>query len=287
MSIKVVIAKPHGYCGNEHFGVYRAIKLAEKAAKENPGKTYLLGEIVHNQQVVNELERKYKVKTVCSINKIPQGSTVVIRAHGTVPQVFDQAREKRLKIIDATCPLVSQVHKDVKSLAKAGKKVLYIASKKDHDEAMGVAAEAPATVKLITLQELARVKIDDPKNTFVLTQTTLSILDTEKALKKLKAKYPGIIVKSHICMATTQRQKAVIKLAKEVGFVVIVGHSSSSNANRLKEVARASGAQAYLVDTAGELDPSWFKGVGKVALSSGASTPERLLKKVIEKIKGF
>ena len=150
-----------------------------------------------------------------------------------------------------------------------------------------MAGEAPEAVTLTTLKKLDKAQIGDPENTVVLTQTTLTTLETEEKLEKLKAKYPQLTIIPHICPATTQRQKAVIELAKEVGFVVIVGHPTSSNSNRLKDVAEASGAKAYIVDTAAELKPEWFKGVEKVAISSGASTPERLLKEVVERIKSL
>lgn len=287
MSKEIIIAEPHGYCGNERFGVQGAIHIARETAREHPNDTYILGEIVHNQHVVRWLEKEHGVKTVHSLDEIPQGATVIIRAHGARPSTYKEAREKGLNIVDATCPLVVQVHREVKQLAAEGKKILYIASKKEHDEAVGIAGEALKAVTLTTLKELDEVKIAEPEKTVVLTQTTLSILETEKKLKELKEKHPELTIKPHICLATTQRQQAVIKLAKEVGFVVIVGSPTSSNSNRLKEVAEAAGAKAYIVDTADELDPNWFKGIEKVAVSSGASTPEWLLEEVIERIKEF
>lgn len=284
MAIKVIIAQPHGYCGNQKFGVRKAIEIAKKTAKKQPDKTYLLGEIVHNQHVVDWLEKGYQVKTVNSLGKVPKGATVIIRAHGAPPEVYEEAKARGLRVVDATCPLVAQAHKEVKRLAKKGKKVLYISSKKTHDEAVGVVGEAPDSVVLTTLKEITKVKLNDPKNTTVLTQTTLSILETEEKLKKLKTKYPQILIKPHICMATTQRQKAVIDLAKKIGFVVIVGSPTSSNSNRLKEVAKKVGAKAFIIDIADELKADWFKGVKKVAVSSGASTPEWLLDEVVKKI---
>jgi 4-hydroxy-3-methylbut-2-enyl diphosphate reductase len=288
MSIAVVVANPHGICGNDQgFGVAHAIYLAKQTAKGNLGKTYILGEIVHNQHVVDSLEKDWGVKTVHALEEIPEDATMVIRSHGATPQTYQKAKERGLKVIDATCPLVAQAHKEVKKLARVGKKVLYIASEKTHDEAVGVASEAPETVTLTTLQQLDKVKLEDPENTVVLTQTTLSALETAEELEKLKKRYPQVTIRPHICPATTDRQKAVIKLAKDIGFVVIVGSPTSSNSNRLKEVAQVQGAQAYIVDTAAELNPEWFAGVKKVAVSSGASTPEELLDEVVKKIKTF
>lgn len=284
---KVVIAQPHGYCGNDSLGVKGALKMAEETAKMYPGKTYLLGEVVHNQHVVSWLEKRYGVKTVDTLEEIPQGATVIIRAHGATPSIYKKAKKKGLKIIDATCPLVAQVHNEVKKLAAEGKRILYIASEKTHDEAVGVTGEAPEAITLITPKELEEIKIDEPEKTVVLTQTTLSILKTKAALERLKKRYPGLTIKPHICLATTQRQEAVIRLAKEIGFVVIVGSPTSSNSNRLKEVAESVGARAYIVDGAQELNPEWFREVKKVVVSSGASTPEWILDGVIEKIKSF
>jgi len=287
MSIKIIVAEPHGFCGNENFGVTRAIMIAQQTAKQYPGKTYLLGEIVHNQHVVDSLEQNYGVKTVHRLEEIPTGATVVIRAHGAPPETYKEAEKRGLYIIDATCPLVAQVHKEVKKLAQEGKQIVYIASDYQHDEALGVVAEAPDKVNLTTLADLDKQAITDPKNTIVLTQTTLSTLETKDALEKLTQKYPTLTIKPHICPATTQRQEAVIKLAKEVGLVVIVGSPTSSNSKRLREVAEEVGAKAYIVDTAKELNPAWFKAATKVAVSSGASTPEEILNEVIERIKTF
>lgn len=285
MPIKIIIAQPHGFCGNDNFGVKRALKIAqETGGTEN---VYLLGEIVHNPHVVKFLEEKYKVKTVQHLDEIPVGSTVIIRAHGASPTIYHKAKTKGLKIVDATCPLVAQVHQEVKKLAAEGKKILYVASDKTHDEAVGVAGEAPEAVFLSTLKELPNLKIADPKNTIVLTQTTLSILETKVALENLKKKYPQVSIKPHICFATTERQQAIMTLAKKVGCIVIVGSPTSSNSKRLQEVAQAVGVKAYLVDNPKELRPSWFKGVETVGVSSGASTPEWLLEEVIDKIKTF
>jgi len=288
----IILAEPHGYCGNANFGVRGAIKIAQKTAQQYPGKTYLLGEIVHNQHVVDWLEKKYRIKTVHNLNQIPKKATVIIRAHGAPPWIYAQAKKRGLNIIDATCPLVAQVHQEVKKLATQGKKILYLASKKNHDEAVGMAGEAGdphcrQAVTLVTLTELEKIKISDPENTVILTQTTLSILETKKAFDKLKAKYPQLTIKPHVCPATTQRQQAIINLAQKTDLVIIVGSHTSSNSNRLKEVAEQTKTKSYLVDNARELKPAWFKGIKKVAISSGASTPEWLLTEVIAKIKNF
>lgn len=285
MSIKIIVAEPHGFCGNDKFGVTRAIMIAQKTAKQYPGKVYLLGEIVHNQHVVAGLEKDYGVITVHHLAEIPSGATVIIRAHGAAPAIYQKAKAKGLKIVDATCPLVAQVHREVKKLAVEGKQILYVASDYKHDEALGVAGEAPDKVKLITLADLNKQDIANPDNTVVITQTTLSILETKEVLDKLRKKYSTITIRPHICSATTDRQKAVMMLAKQTKTIIIVGSPTSSNSKRLKEVAEASGAKTYMVDIAADLKPEWFQGVNQIGVSSGASTPEEILNETIERIR--
>lgn len=285
MPIEIIVAKPSGFCGNKKFGVRGAIFKAIQASKQYPGKTYLLGEIVHNSHVVKQLEQEFSIKTVQTISKIPKDSTVVLRAHGSTPSIYQQAKKQKLIVVDATCPLVSSVQEKAKKLASEGKQVVYLASSPNHDEAISVYHQAPDSIILTTLDKIHSLSIDDPENTVVLTQTTLSTLETEVALSRLKKNYPGLTIVPHICPATTARQKAVIELAKKIGFVIIVGHPTSSNSNRLREVAQDSGAKAYIVDTENELEPDWFIGKTKVVVSSGASTPDWLTEKVIEKIK--
>lgn len=286
--MKIFIANPHGFCGNEQgFGVARAIYLAIAASKKHPGKTYLLGEIVHNKKVVWDLEKKYGIITVDKITQIPAGSTVVIRSHGSGPNIYFQLKKRQLNIIDATCPIVAKVHEEVKKLAKLNKKIIYLCSAKTHDEAIGVWLEAPKIIKLVTFEELANIKISNAKNTIVLTQTTLSNLETKKALEMLQQKYPDLTIKPHICLATTERQKAVTDLAKKVDLMMIVGSKTSSNSQRLQEAAQSMKTKAYLINDIKEINKNWFKDVKKVGISSGASTPEWLLNEVVERIKSY
>lgn len=286
--IKVFKIRPNGFCGNQKgFGVKHSVYLAQKTAEQYPHKTYLLGEIVHNQHVVRRLEREYGLKMVQWLKDIPSKAVLIVRAHGASPEIYQKAKAKGLRIIDATCPLVAQVHKQVRKLIQEGKEVIYLASKKDHDEAVGVAGEAPDKIKLVTLDAVDGLKIDHPDKTVVLTQTTLSILETDRVLKKLQKRYPQLEIKPHICLATTQRQKAVIKAAKKFGVVIIVGSPTSSNSNRLKEVAQKAGAKAFIVDTQKELKKNWFAHVAQVAVGSGASTPDWILDKVIKRIQNY
>lgn len=289
MPIEVVWADKYGFCA----GVSRAIKMAkeagQKAREETSGPVHALKELVHNRHVVDGLSN-LGIQTVQSLEEIPndvEDATVIVQAHGVTPKVYEEAKARNLKVVDATCPLVAQSHKRVKALAGQGKKILYISSEPTHDEAVGVAGEAPDDVTVTTLKELNKVRIDKPEDIVVLTQTTLSVLETGKALENLKNKYPEITIEPHICLATTERQEAVIKLARDIGFVVVVGSPTSSNSKRLREVAEAAGAQAYIVDTAEELKPEWFKGIKKVGVTSGASTPEDLLEAVVERIKNL
>lgn len=287
MPKKVIVAQPHGVCGNEHFGVSRSIKVARETAKKYPGKTYFLGDIVHNKHMVFWLENTLGVKTVQRVADIPVGSTVIFRAHGVTPSTYEEARKRKLTIVDATCPIVAQSHREAKRLAGEGKKIVYIASSKDHDEAIGVAGEIPQAITLTTLSEVDNLEIEKPEDAVVMTQTTLSILETKEALERLRSRYPNITIKPGICMATTQRQQALIGLIQKGDIVVIVGSPTSSNSNRLKEVATSTGATAYMVNALDELDPQWFVSDKKVVVSSGASTPEWLLNDVVKRIKSY
>lgn len=281
MPRKITIINPHGFC----FGVSRAITLVKDTAKKYPQKTYLLGEIVHNQYVVDDLEKNYGVQTVSSIEDIPDNSVIIIRAHGTTPETYKKAQEKKLIIVDATCPIVTQVHQLVKKLASENKEIIYIASDMNHDEAIGVLSQAPQSIILTTLKDINNLEIKNPQNTFVITQTTLSIFETQKAFDLLKQKYPQIFIQPHICSATFERQKAIMNVPKDSEIIIIVGSKTSSNSQRLFEVAQSVCKKAFIVETASDLDPKWFQNINNIAISSGASTPENLLNEVVEKIK--
>jgi len=277
----IIIADPHGFC----FGITRAIDLAQKTAKSSTKPIYFLGELVHNQHVVDWLENELKIKTVQTLDEIPINSVVIIRAHGAAPQVYQRAKDKNLEIIDASCPLVLRSHDTVKKLSQQQKNIIFLCNKVDHDETVGVVGEAPEFITPITIENIFNFDIKDPDKTIIITQTTLSTLETQKALDFIKTKYPEITILPHICQATTDRQKAIIDLAKKYKFVIIVGAPTSANSNSLKSVAESVGAKSYIVDNAAELNPDWFIGVEDIAISSGASTPEDILNQVIEKIK--
>jgi 4-hydroxy-3-methylbut-2-enyl diphosphate reductase len=280
MPLNIIIADPHGFC----FGVNRAVKLAQSTAKNNQKQIYLLGELVHNQHVIDWLQDDLKIKTVNSLDEITKGSVVIIRAHGASPEIFKRAKNLGLTVIDGTCPLVVKSHQIALDEIKNGRKVIFLCSSVSHDETLGIVGESPESVIPVSIKEIFKFKIEDPKKYTVLTQTTLSTLETKSALDYLKSTYPDLNIVPHICPATTERQQAIIDLAKKFKFVIIVGAPSSANSNNLRAVAESVGARAFIVDNASELNPDWFKDEDTVVVSSGASTPESVLLKVIEKI---
>ena len=281
--LNIIIADPHGFC----FGITRAIDIATSTAKNQKKPIFFLGELVHNQHVVNWLEQELKIKTVHSLDEIPSGSIVIIRAHGVSPDVYQQAKDKGLEIVDASCPLVLRSHQSVRDLVGHKKHIIFLCNKIDHDETIGVVGEAPQSVTPITTENIFNYVPKNPKNTVVMTQTTLSTIETQKALDYIKTKYPQITILPHICQATTDRQQAIIKLAKKYKFVIIVGSPTSANSNSLKSVSEGVGAITYIVDNASELNKNWFFNQKNVVISSGASTPESVLNEVIKKIEEF
>jgi 4-hydroxy-3-methylbut-2-enyl diphosphate reductase len=280
----IVIAQPHGFC----FGITRAIELAKDTAKKYSDKPiYFFGELAHNKHTVNWLKKDLKIKSTNSIETIPFKSILIIRPHGVVPDIYAQAKSRKLVIIDATCPLVIKSHQTAKNLAKERKQIILLCSKTDHDEAVGIVGEAPEFITPVTLDQIFDYQILNPENTTVITQTTLSTTETQKAFDFLKAKYPQLTILPHICQATTERQQAIIKLAKQYHFVIIVGAPTSANSNSLRSVAESAGAISYIVDNASELNPDWFINQENIVVSSGASTPQNILDEVIKQIEIF
>lgn len=290
--IKIIKAKVYGFCGNGGaFGVSGAIKKTLETADQAQAtgqEVYVLGDLVHNHHVVEKLAQENGVKTVKSLDEIPSGAMMIIKSHGLPPAVIEKAKNKGLKLIDATCPMVQAVHGLVKKIVAEGKKIIYVASDLDHEEALGVYGEAPDYIKLITVTDLNDLKIEKPAETVLLTQTTLSILEVGEALEKIKAKYPDLVIEPHICMATTMRQQAVIELAKKVDLLIIVGSPTSSNSNRLREVGEKVGVNSKIVDDAQEVKKEWFDNkIKTIGISSGASTPDEVLEEVINEIQSL
>lgn len=272
------IASPHGFC----FGINRAIDLARETREKYNENIYFLGELVHNQHVVDWLESELKIRTVQSIDEIPRGSIVIIRAHGAPPQTYNQAVAKGLTIIDASCPLVLKSHQTVSKFSGQNKKIIFLCNSITHDETIGVVGENPYSVTPVVIDDVSNLNISDPQNYIVMTQTTLSTLETKNAFDFLKNKYPQITIMPHICQATSDRQNAIIELAKTCTLIIIVGSPTSANSNSLQKVAESLGVKSFIIDKASEINPKWFISHENIAVSSGASTPESILEEVVQ-----
>tara|TARA_B100000809_G_scaffold248314_1_gene278261 strand:- start:1586 stop:2545 length:960 start_codon:yes stop_codon:yes gene_type:complete len=279
----VVLAKPRGFCA----GVDRAVEIIDLAVEAFNPPVYCRKEIVHNRHVVDNFKAK-GVIFVEELADVPPDATVVFSAHGVSPEVWDQAREKNLHIIDATCPLVTKVHLEVRNFARKGYTILYIGHRA-HDEVVGVRGEAPSNVALIENVEQAHaVEIDNPGKVACLSQTTLSMDETSDIIDVLRERYPEMVVptKSDICYATQNRQEAVKALAAKVDLVLVLGSENSSNSNRLVDVARSLGTQAHLIHDVHDIAPEWLKDAQKIGLTSGASTPEVLVERIADFLQG-
>ncbi len=274
----LALVAPRGYCA----GVERAIETVERVLDELGPPVYVRGEIVHNRHVVRSLSRRGAV-FVASERDVPRGQTIILSAHGVSPEVHRTCRERGLRVIDATCPLVSKVHAEVRRYAGRGATVLLVGHA-DHDEVIGTRGEAPEQVVLVEDVESAlTVEVPDPENVALTTQTTLSLDDTRAIVEILRRRFPALYepASSDICYATQNRQDAVKDVvSRGADLVLVVGSRNSSNSMRMVEVARAGGSEAHLLDDAGELDPGWLEGKARVALTAGASAPEVLVQDV-------
>ena len=280
---KVILAKPRGFCA----GVEMAIETVERALERHGPPIYVFHEIVHNQHVVQGLIKR-GVIFVQSIDEVPEHARLIFSAHGIGPAIWQQAKEKKVEIIiDATCPLVEKVHREVRKFA-ADHYWIILVGQKEHDEIVGTSGEAPERVRVVANVEEARsVDIPDPDKVAVLSQTTLSVDDTREVIDVLKARFPRMITpaKEDICYATQNRQDAVKQLAKEVDLVLVIGSRNSENSNQLCKVAKSQGAKAFLVDDYRSIDPKWLEGVRRLGITSGASVPERLVQEAAEAFK--
>jgi 4-hydroxy-3-methylbut-2-enyl diphosphate reductase len=240
---------------------------------------YVKHQIVHNPYVVQSLEDKGAI-TVEDVEEIPEGSTVVFSAHGSPPEDFDKASKRNLDVIDATCPLVTKVHNEARKYAGDGRQLILVGHR-GHQEVKGTMGQrAMALVDDRERVELPEWSPDTPVT--VLTQTTLSVDDTERSIEQIKERFPNVIVRNDLCYATTNRQIAVKQLCKFVELVLVIGAPNSSNCNRLRDVAEANGVTAYLINGPSELETSWLEGVERIGITSGASTPELLVEEVID-----
>jgi 4-hydroxy-3-methylbut-2-en-1-yl diphosphate reductase len=272
---KVVIAQPRGYCA----GVEMAVETVERALRRHGAPIYVFHEIVHNRYVVEDFARR-GVCFVQSIDEVPPGAKLVFSAHGVSPLVWQQAKQKQLEmIVDATCPLVEKVHREVRKFAAQGYWIILIGHE-GHDEIVGTTGEAPEQIRIVAdAGEATTIDIPDPDKVVVLTQTTLSVDDTREVVAALKERFPRMITpaKEDICYATQNRQDAVKQLAREVELILVIGSRNSENSNQLCKVAQAQGTRAYLVDDHRAIDPAWLEGVSRIGITSGASVPERLV----------
>ena len=273
--MEVILSAPRGFCA----GVVRAIEVVEICLERYGAPVYVKHQIVHNPYVVTELERKGAI-TVESVEEIPPGSMVVFSAHGSGPEDFEQAKNRNLRVIDAVCPLVTRVHNEAKKYHREGKKVLLVGHK-GHQEVIGTMGQVEMT--LIGDDSVSDLPDwDADTEVAVLTQTTLSVGDTAESIGAITDRFPEALVRNDICYATTNRQSAVTEMAVLVDLVLVIGAVNSSNCNRLREVAEAQGVPSYLINGPEEIEPAWLDGVEKVGITSGASTPEVLVKSVIQ-----
>jgi 4-hydroxy-3-methylbut-2-enyl diphosphate reductase len=275
---KVLLAAPRGYCA----GVERAVEAVERALDAHGPPVYVRKQIVHNLHVVRDLEVRGAV-FVEELSEVPDGGVVVLSAHGVAPTVHEEARARRLAVLDATCPLVTKVHLEARRFAEAGRTILLIGHA-GHEEVVGTTGQAPdRTILVQSVEEACTVQVPDPERLSYLTQTTLSVDETEEIVAVLRERFPGIQgpPREDICYATQNRQDAVKAVAARSDVVLVIGSDNSSNSNRLAEVARQQGTPAYLVDDESEVDPSWVRDARVVGLTSGASAPERLVERML------
>jgi 4-hydroxy-3-methylbut-2-enyl diphosphate reductase len=279
-SKRVLVAKPRGYCA----GVDRAVEAVERALEQHGAPVYVRKQIVHNVHVVETLTERGAI-FVDDTDDVPRGAIVVFSAHGVSPAVREQARERELRTIDATCPLVTKVHQEAKRFAREGYDILLVGHA-GHEEVEGTAGEAPEHIQLVeTAADAEGVTVRDPEKVVWLSQTTLSVDETMETVNALRARVPGLQnpPSDDICYATQNRQTAVKAMAPQCDLVLVVGSVNSSNSVRLVEVALQAGAGAsYLIDYARQIDDAWLAGVSTIGVTSGASVPEVLVRGVLE-----
>jgi len=277
---RVLLAAPRGYCA----GVDRAVVTVEKALELYGPPVYVRKEIVHNKHVVTTLEKRGAI-FVDETDEVPEGATVIFSAHGVAPIVHEEAAARSLKTVDATCPLVTKVHREAVRFADADYDILLIGHE-GHEEVVGTSGEAPEHITIVDgPADVANVEVRDPEKVVWLSQTTLSVDETMETVRLLREKFPSLQdpPSDDICYATQNRQLAVKQMARECDLMIVVGSRNSSNSVRLVEVALEHGSRAgHLVDYAAEIDEGWLDGVSTVGVTSGASVPEILVREVLE-----
>lgn len=282
--MNIILAQPRGFCA----GVDRAIAIVERALEKYGAPIYVRHEVVHNKFVIEDLKAKGAIfiEDLCDV---PAGNTLIFSAHGVSQAVRVEAAERGLNIFDATCPLVTKVHLEVKRLREQGFEIVMIGHK-GHPEVEGTMGQAQAGMYLVEEpKDVATLKVIDSSKLAYVTQTTLSVDDAQVVIEALRGRFPEIVgpKKDDICYATQNRQDAVKQLARDVDILVVVGSPNSSNSNRLREVGTSLGIDAYMVDNETELNPAWFDSKAKVGITAGASAPDVLVQRVISKIQEF
>ena len=282
--IKILLSAPRGFCA----GVERAIEIVEKALKIYGPPVYVRHEIVHNKRVVNNLSSKGAI-FVQELDQIPPGAVTIFSAHGVAQKIEDTAKDRKLPILDATCPLVAKVHREGQRYSSKGYEVILIGHE-GHPEVEGTMGRISGDVYLVSnTEDVFKLKVRNPNKLSYISQTTLSVDDTKVVIEALKKRFPSIEgpdVKD-ICYATQNRQSAVRDLVDHVDLILVVGAKNSSNSNRLRDLGEESGVDTYLIETADDLDRKWFDNVESIGISSGASTPDELVKEVIKRISSF
>jgi 4-hydroxy-3-methylbut-2-enyl diphosphate reductase len=280
--MEIILANPRGFCA----GVERAIAIVERALEKFGAPIYVRHEVVHNKFVCDDLRSKGAV-FIEELSEVPSGSTVIFSAHGVSKAVRTEAEERGLKVFDATCPLVTKVHVEVGKMRNQTREVVMIGHK-GHPEVEGTMGQSNGGMYLVeTLEDVAALEVLNPKSLSFVTQTTLSVDDATVVINALKQRFPEIQgpKKDDICYATQNRQDAVKALAEKCDLVIVVGSTNSSNSRRLKEVALAHSIDGHLVDGPGEIDPAWLKDRTNIGITAGASAPEILVQRVVERIR--
>jgi 4-hydroxy-3-methylbut-2-en-1-yl diphosphate reductase len=276
---KLLLAAPRGYCA----GVDRAVQTVERALELYGAPVYVRKEIVHNKHVVQQLRERGAVFVEELDDSIPEGAITVFSAHGVSPQVHAEAEQRSLRTIDATCPLVTKVHREALKFASDGYTIVLIGHA-GHEEVEGTMGEAPDHIVLVeSAEDVDRLEVPDPTKLAYISQTTLSVDETAEIIARLRERFPGIVGPrtDDICYATTNRQSAVKQMAAQCDLVLVIGSRNSSNSNRLVDVARDAGAAAYLIDNEDQVREEWLEGARVVGISSGASAPEELVERLV------
>jgi 4-hydroxy-3-methylbut-2-enyl diphosphate reductase len=282
--MEVLLAKPRGFCA----GVERAIEIVDRALAQLGAPIYVRHEIVHNRFVVENLRAKGAI-FVKELDEVPRGGTVIFSAHGVPKKVFRDAEARGLKVFDATCPLVTKVHVEVAKMLRDGNEIVMIGHR-GHPESEGTMGQANGGLHLVeTLDDVAQLRVLDPARLCYVTQTTLSVDDAAQIVAALRARFPAIRgpKRDDICYATQNRQDAVKFMVPQCDLIVVVGSPTSSNSNRLREVAQQRNVEAYMVDSAADIRAEWLAGKSRVGVTAGASAPEHLVEEVIDRLRAL